>query len=72
MKKNVFVFAHLHIGDPVIAGVFEYDEIARLGVFRYAKSYLARSDAIPLSVQPAFALTSTAITETANEGFQDR
>ena len=68
MRKNIFVFAHLHVGDPVIAGILEYDETNRFGMFRYAKSYLARGDAIPLSMHPAFALTSTAVTETANDG----
>ena len=68
MRKNIFVFVHLHFGDPVIAGVLDYDEAARFGAFRYAKSYLSRGDAIPLSVQSTFALTGSPVTETANDG----
>jgi serine/threonine-protein kinase HipA len=68
VRKNIFVFAHCQVGDPIIAGVLDYDESARMGVFRYAKSYLSRDEAIPLSMQPNFALTASAVSETANEG----
>lgn len=68
MKQRIFVFAHLHTGAPVIAGVLEYDEAGRSGLFRYARSYLDRPDAIPLAMREEFALTPARVLETANEG----
>lgn len=68
MNKTIFVFAHIHAGDPVISGILEYNELARIGIFRYVKSYLSRPEAIPLSMQAEFALTPSLFGETRNEG----
>lgn len=68
MRKPIFVFAHLTTEEPVIAGILEYDEAARLGVFRYVKSYLERPDAIPFSMREAFALSPSITEEIASDG----
>lgn len=65
--RRIFVFAYLDSAEPVVAGILDYDEAARMSRFGYAHSYLMRSDAVPLS--PELALTDRIIQTTSiNEG----
>lgn len=48
MTSRAYVFVHGLEDMPIICGIVELDQVAKLGKFRYGKSYLQRDDAFPL------------------------
>lgn len=48
MTSRVYVFIDGLEDQPIICGIVELDPVAKVGKFRYGKSYLQRDDAFPL------------------------
>ena len=62
MNETIYVFHALpEMEEPVLAGVFQYGSPGGPGKFRYVRSYLERSNALPLSPVDLYSLNSVTV-----------